>query len=1046
MKAKITAISLMAALVVCLGLTPDSYAQSREVTGTVTSADGTTLPGVSILVKGTSNVGTATDVNGNYSLQVPVGSNVLVFSFIGFETKEVIIGNRSVIDVQLERNIEQLDDVVVTGYGSQIEEELTGNIGRVSGEEISTAPVNSLEAALQGRVAGVRINSGNGKLGQAISVKIRGASSITAGNQPLYVIDGIPIYTQDLSTASNANLNPLASLNLDNIKSISILKDASAAAIYGSRGSNGVVIITTKEGQRGPTQYSVSYQVGFSEATGYRDFLNGQQYIDLFTEAAINGAMYEYNRGGNPTGYASEQAAIDDYLGIARGFFTRVSQGRDWRTNPFNTNWQEQAFQDGANQRFNISASGGDDDTRFFVGGSYSDATGILIDNNYTKFNGRVNLDHTANNDLQLGVNLSVNRSLNDRLAYDNSFETPMQLVAQPPLSPLYVDADGDPTNGYQQGEELIERPLYANALDIAKNNSFTTSTFHTFGKAYANYQIMPNLEWQNEFGIDLINQREEYYYNTQLDYYVGSQGSGYSAWTQVQNYNVNSYLTYLLTLNSDHNFEIVGGSSYNWVTYQFTGVAGENFPNDNFQNLENAANITSGSARENNYSFLSFFTRANYDYKGKYLATLSIRADGSSRFGKNNRFGYFPAVSAGWILTKENFLSEIDFLSFLKLRASYGLTGNANIDNFAARGLYEGSAYVGNPGMNPDQIPNQDLKWENTAQYDIGIDFGFFDERINGKLDYYHKSTTDLLLSVNLPGQTGYLSQFRNVGSLENYGFEAVINTINTTGEFFWSTNFNFAINRNTIKDINGQVIGGGFINRAIEGYPIGTFYAYEYAGVDPDNGDALYWINSSNPETGVGVKDHSLGKTNNPNLANQVPLGNPNPNFVGGLGNSFSWKGFELNMLWQFVYGNKIYNGAGVYMSASAAYFDNQTADQLNAWQESGDITNVPEARLFWGNGLVDSSRWLYDGSYIRLKSLTVGYNLGAALLERLSLRRARIFITGSNLLTFTEYPGWDPEVNTDYVSDGNLGLGSDFYAAPQPRTISVGVDLGF
>lgn len=1025
-----------------------AMAQTGSITGTVTNQDGAPVPAANVLLVEISR-GAATTLEGKYTISdVPEGTYTLRVSFIGYleYTTQVTIESGETLnkDVVLQENAVGLEELVVIGYGTKLEEKLTGSIANVSAEEIAQVPVNSLESALQGRVAGVRINSGNGKLGQAISVRIRGASSISASNQPLYVIDGIPMFTQSLSSADDAELNPLAGLNMDNIASISILKDASAAAIYGSRASNGVVLITTKRGNRGPTQYNISYQVGFSEPSGTRDFLNGEQYIELFTEAAINGAVYEYNRGGNPTGYPSEQAAVDDYLDIIQGFFTRLSKGRDWQTNPFNTNWQQLAFQDGANQRLDLSASGGDENTRFFIAGGFSDATGILIDNNLTKFNGRINLDHDARDNLRLGVNLSLNKSINDRLGNDNLFETPMQMVAQPPISPLYEDADGDPTNGYQQGDEYIERPLYSNGLDITKNSTFTTSTFHTLGKAYATYQIMPNLEWQNEFGLDLINQREEYYYNTELDYYVGAQGTGYSAWTQVQSYTGNSYLTYRFNLSADHNFEIVGGSTYNWVILERTSVSGENFPNDNFQNIANAASITGGSSLEDNYTFLSFFARAHYDYQGRYLLDVSFRADGSSRFGKNNRFGYFPSVGAGWILTQEEFLSGSNFLSFLKLRASYGITGNSNIGNFAARGLYGGSSYVGNPSLSPSQTPNPDLKWEITAQYDIGLDFALFNDRITGKLSYYHKNTDDLLLNVNLPGQTGYTSQTRNVGSLENYGFEVVLTTINSAGAFYWSTNFNFAINRNKITDINGQVIEGGYINRAIEGYPIGIFYTYEFAGVDPNNGDALYWVNSVNPETGIGVVDHSKGTTNDPNMANEVPVGNPNPDFIGGIGNTFSWKGFSLDMLWQFVYGNQIYNGAGEYMSASAAYYDNQTADQLAAWQEPGDITIVPEARLFWGNGTSSSSRWLDDGTYLRLKALTFSYSLGTEILNKLGMRSAEIFISGTNLLTFTKYPGWDPEVRTDYL-DGNLALSSDFYAAPQPRTISIGIDLG-
>lgn len=1033
----------------CFFLIQAAFAQTGNITGKVINEKGEPIPTANVLLVEV-NRGAATTLEGEYNItDVEPGVYTLRVSFIGYKDFETLVtivpGETLEKNVTLQSAEINLEELVVIGYGTQSERELTGSIASVTGEEIAQTPVISLENTLQGRVAGVRINAGNGKLGQAISVRIRGASSISASNQPLYVIDGVPMYTQSLSTADDAELNPLASLNIDNIESMSILKDASAAAIYGARASNGVVIITTKSGVSGPTQYNVSYQTGFSKPTNHRDFLNGQQYIDLFTEAAVNGAKYEYNRGGNPTGYSSEQAAIDDYVGIVEGLFDRLSKGRDWRTDPFNTNWENLAYQDGSSTKFDLSASGGNEQTRFYVAGGYSGAKGILIDNEYIKYNGRINLDHTAGDNLKLGVNLNLSRTLNDRLGNDNLFETPMQMVAQPPISPLYEDADGDDTNGYQQGTEYIERPLYANGLDIIKNSSFSTNTFHTIGKAYATYEVIPNLEWQNVFGVDLINQQEEYYYNTQLDYYVGAQGSGYSAWTQVQNYVAKSYLTYILNVKNNHNFEIVGGSTYNWVDFESTSVGGENFPNDNFQNLANAAKITSGSASESDYSFLSFFSRVTYDYKGKYLAKVSFRADGSSRFGANNRFGYFPMVSAGWILSEEDFLSGSNFLSLLKLRASYGLTGNAKINNFAARGLYGGSSYVGNPAMSPDQTPNPDLKWETTAQMDIGLNFGFFEGRISGEIDYYRKKTTDLLLPVNLPGQTGYTSQTKNVGTLGNHGFEFILRTINTTGDFFWSSNFNLSINKNTIEDINGQVIEGGYINRAIEGYPIGIFYAYEFAGADPDNGDALYWINGADPETGIGYKDHSQGTTNDANLANLVALGNPNPDFIGGFGNTFSFKGFKLDMLWQFVYGNKIFNGAGQYMSASAAYYDNQTADQLARWQNPGDVTNVPELRLFWGNGTANSSRWLYDGSYIRLKSLTFSYDFGASFLTQLSLRKARIFVSGSNLLTFTKYPGWDPEVNTDYL-DGNLALGSDFYAAPQPRTISIGIDLGF
>lgn len=1021
----------------------DAVAQNTTVSGTVTSADnGSPLPGVTVLVQGT-NRGTTTNAEGEYSLTVPSGNNVLVFSFVGFQTQEVQINGRTSINVELMTDVQQLSDVVVVGYGSQIKEDVTGNISTVSGDEIAQVPVNSFESAIQGRAAGVQINAGNGKLGQAISVKVRGTSSISASAQPLYVIDGIPVTSQSLSSASDAETNPLASLDMNSIQSINILKDASAAAIYGSRASNGVVLITTKRGQSGKTQIDFNYQTSVSEPSNKREFLNSEEYVTLFTEAAERRALYDYNRRGNPDGYVSEQAAIDDWVGyVENSWFDYFAQGVDWENNPRDFNWQDQAFQDAYAQRFDVNVSGGNDKTRFYLSGGVSDEKGILIDNAFSKINGRINLDHSSNENLTVGLNLSVNWTTNDRLGNDNLFETPMQMVAQIPFSPIFADDPSEP--GYQNSGEYNQQALYYNGVEINAKSTFQTKVNRTFGNAFAEYNFNPNLSVRSEFGIDLLNQNEAYHYDNSLAYYTGSQGTAYSAFTEVVNYTTNNYLTYQNVFAEAHDVEVIGGISANLYKQDFTGVQGDNFPNSGFTQIANAADIVYGSGSETEYSFLSYFSRANYKYQGKYLLTASGRIDGSSRFGANNRYGFFPAASVGWIISNEDFLSDNDLLSFLKLRTSYGLTGNADIGNFPALGLYGGVSYAGASAMQPTQTPNPDLKWETTTQFNVGLDFGLFSDRITGEIDYYIKNTNDLLLNVNVPGTTGFPTQTRNVGKMENKGFEFVINSINTTGEFFWSSSFNFATNRNKVTDLNGQVIEGGEISRAVEGQPIGVFYAYDFAGADPENGDALYWINDVGPD-GFGVKDHSLGTTNDPANANQVVIGDPNPDFIGGFSNKFSYMGFDLDMVWQFVYGNKIYNGGGIFMSASASYFDNQTKDQLDRWQQPGDITDVPEARLFLGNGVDQSSRYMSDGSYLRFKTLTLAYNLPGSVIDKINMRKARIFVTGNNLLTFTPYDGWDPEVTADFY-DGNLAIGNDFYAAPQPRTIAVGINFGF
>jgi len=385
--------------------------------------------------------------------------------------------------------------------------------------------------------------------------------------------------------------------------------------------------------------------------------------------------------------------------------------------------------------------------------------------------------------------------------------------------------------------------------------------------------------------------------------------------------------------------------------------------------------------------------------------------------------------------------MRAVPTFSLLKLRASYGLTGNAEIDNFASRGLYRGDAgYAGVPGQRPDQIANPDLRWEQTTQTDIGLEFGFFNNQLSGEVDYYIKNTRDLLLNVNVPGTSGFRSQLCNIGMLENKGWEFVLRSENLTGDFKWNTSLNLAANRNNILNLDGQVIEGGFLNRAVEGQPIGTFFGIEYAGVDQANGDALYYTNEERPD---GSRDRST--TDNPNDAQRVVLGNPNPLLIGGINNSFSYKGIVLNVLFQGQSGNDIYNGGGKFQSANGDFFDNQTVDQLDRWQNPGDITNVPQARLFGANGTAESSRYLQSGSYLRLKTATLSYTLPAKLISRARLDRVRVYVTGQNLLTFTNYTGWDPEVNADHLA-GNISLGNDFYSAPQARTIIVGINLGF
>jgi len=1024
---------------------------SRTITGTVTDGStGDPLPGASVVIQGTST-GTSTDIEGAYELTVAGPDAVLEFSFVGYLPTEERVGDRTIIDVTLSPDTRQLDEVVVVGYGRQTQRDVTGNISTVSTEDLETLPVNSFEEAIQGQAAGVFVQNGNGKLGQGIKVQVRGVSSVTADNQPLYVIDGVPVTTTNLSS-NGAATNPLSDLAPSDIASIQILKDASAAAIYGARGSNGVVVIETKSGRPGETRFNVNYQVSSREPTNKVDFMNAEQYVNFYRQAALNSDNLSGVDPADPSSFTS----------FLNASFDQLARGTDWRTaangNPaVDTDWQDLAFQSSYGMKIDVSANGGSEDTQFYISGSYDDQEGILFQDEFERVGGRLNLDHDLKDWFRVGGRLSLTQTVNRRVSNDNAFSTPMQLVAQVPISPLFepitdgVDRNEDGyLTEYVPSDDLNQQTEYFNGrLYTDENFRYETRIFRSLANAYADFQIAPALSFRTEFGLDLLDQNEDQFYSSILDQNSGgNDGLGINVWSRVINYNVNAYGTYSRTFANAHDVEVTSGINYQNSTRDVVFTQGERFPNDAFQQIDSAADITDGGGLESRFRFLAYFARANYKFNDRYLLSLSSRVEGSSRFGSNNRFGVFPAASAGWILSEEDFLQD-SFLSLLKVRASYGLTGNAQIDNFQPLGLFGAARYSGISGIRPSQLANEDLKWEQTSQLNIGVDFGFLDDRFSGSIDVYQKNTRDLLLGVNVPGTTGFSTQIRNVGQMKNQGIEFAITSNNiVTRDFDWTTRVNFGANRNEVTDLGGQVIEGGIINRAIEGEPLGVFFGLEYAGVDPANGDALYFVNEQD-ENGDIVDAEAT--TNNPNEANRVVLGSPLPDFTGGINNSIRYRNFDASVFFQFVYGNEIYDGGGRFKSANGIFFDNQTADQLDAWQEPGDVTDVPQARLFVNNGQEDSDRYLYDGSYIRLRTATLGYTLPGSMSNRLRIDRLRVYLTGNNLLTFTDYKWWDPEVNADYLSDedgavGNLSLGNEFYSAPQARSITAGVQFTF
>ncbi|MFN0275289.1 MAG: SusC/RagA family TonB-linked outer membrane protein [Chitinophagales bacterium] len=1005
------------------------HAQFRTISGTVTgSDDGQPLLGVTVVIEGTQS-GVITDIDGKYSISTPAEGSVLVFSYIGYETQKIKAGNANTVDVVLQASLQILEDVVVVGYGTEIKSQVTGSITQVGAEDIELRPVSTVEQALQGKAAGVFIEANNGKVGSAMRIRIRGSSSINASNQPLFVVDGVPINTNSVNDGVYVYLNPLNDIDFNDIESIDILKDASAAAIYGSRGANGVVIITTKRGKAGKPKITVDYQQGWSKPTRLREFMNGQQYIDYYLQAAENAGVYDF--ANNISGYDTEEEAIDKYMNTIEKKLDKLTAGSDWMNGDFeNVDWQQYAFQDAQSKTLDVSFSGGSENFQYFTSYGYSFQDGIMLGNHGDRLSGSLNLDARLTDKLKIGNSLQIARSINNDIPDDNSFQTPLQIVAEPAIVPLFDTVTGDYTD--------VPTALYSNPLLDYQYTTGIITTYRTIGNVFAEYALFPSLSLRGEAGADITNLTQFYYTSSKSSIGQSIGGLGESWTARVENFDTKLLLIYNNLFDSAYSLNVTGGIEYQKYDDFTTLVEGSGFPNDKLQTLASAATITTGYSAFAYYRFLSYIGRANFGIRDKYLFTFTGRFDGSSRFGQNNRYGFFPSGSAGWIISNEDFMKDSKYLSFLKLRASYGTTGNAEIGNFNYLGLYGAGSYGDESSLYPSTIANPDLTWEKTTQGNIGIDFGFFKDRLSGEIDIYNKNTEDLLLDVPVPSTSGYTLQTQNIGKLNNKGIELVINGDIFTGAFTWNANLNFAKNKNEVLELaNGQDIidfgASDFLNVVLVGEPIGVFYGAEYAGVDPDNGDALWYVN------GDGTGEET---TNDFIMANYVVVGDPNPDFIAGMTNTLTYKGIDLILDLQSVYGNDVNLQGDYWMSANASQYDNQTVDQLEAWQEPGDITDVPENRLLFENGTQSrSSRYLSDGSYLRLKTLTLGYTLPKTWTNKVKMGGLRLYASSYNLYTLTNYRGWDPEVSSDSFTD-NIYVGIDFYSAPQPKTIVFGI----
>jgi TonB-dependent starch-binding outer membrane protein SusC len=975
-----------------------AFAQSRQVSGTVISGeDGEPIPGASVMVKGTS-IGAATDLDGNFSLAIPADRNTLVVSFVGLLTKEVTVGNQSVINVTLQPDMKSLQEVVVVGYGEMTKREVTGAISSVGSKDIQNLPVAGLDQAIQGRAAGVLVNSASGTPGGGISINVRGTASISASNEPLYVVDGMPIYSGNTSSIGlgGQQTNVLSQINPNDIESIEVLKDAASAAIYGSRGANGVVLITTKRGKAGKAQVDLSMYKGVQEPTNRVENVTGSQWREIMNESRTN--------DGRAPIFSEEQVA-----------------------NAPDADWYNLIFRQGSIEDYNVSVRGGSENTQFFASGGYFKNEGFMKSFDFERFSTNISIDHKFNEkfDLRSGIRLvNTRQRLNNN---DNNifgvFSSAQ--LGRPDFEPFLED--GSYNHGFST---LIGHPLA-----LAQEVKNELNEYRIQPNIAVGYKIIPGLRFETSFRADVISGRQDQYNPNTVRSGFGTNGSGTQANNLFTTYLNENLLTYTKSIGTDHQFDALLGQSYQRYISETGWVRGINFPGPDFKYITSAAEVNAGSSFRTEYALLSYFGRVNYRWKDKFLVSANLRTDGSSRFGQDTRFGVFPAGSVGYILSEESFLKNSSVISLLKGRVSYGVTGNQDgIGNFSAMNLYSaGSNYLASPGFAPTQLPNPLLSWEESKTLNFGADFGFLNDRFQLSAEYFIQNTSNLLLSKPIPNTSGFTSITENIGSMRNNGLElsASGNIINTRG-FNWNSQFNISFIKNEVTAIVDEATPiNSLQSRAAVGQPLGAFFLIKTDGVDPETGDIRFV--DYNGDGQITPDDRQY-------------LGKPNPDFFGGFNNTFTYKGFDLNVFFQFTYGFDVINRSAQFNQHLGFSAWGMSELVLDRWQQPGDVTNMPRATVLDPNrnNRVDSDRWLEDGSFLRLKNLSLGYTLPISLTQRIGVRQARIYGMAQNLITWTNYTGWDPELNSN--PGANIARNYDFLTFPQARTYTVGVNIGF
>lgn len=1022
---------LLTGLLFCVQMV---WAQVR-VTGRVTDTDGIPLAGVTVTIKNT-NTGTSTGADGNFSISAPAANSTLVFSNVGFQTTERTASG-GVLNVVLTRGETALSEVVVVGYGVRNRRDVTGSVGKVSSEQIRDIPIASVDQGLQGRVAGVQVTQNSGTPGGGITVRVRGTSSISASAQPLYVVDGIPLITGDLSQIGygGQSVNAISDLNPADIESMEILKDASAAAIYGSRAANGVVLITTKRGKAQKTKISFNAYTGFQRAWKKPEYLNRNEYYELLKEAMIDAGWVGASatqKEVNENWYTANQLASAPFL----------------NDTTINTDWIDEVLRTAPINNYELNVSGGDTKTKYYLSGSFFDQKGIVIGSRYRRWSGRLNLDHSASEKLSFGTNIQLSRALNNRIVSDNTLYGPFaNSLAAAPNFPVRFNGNYTRPNFF-----------YSNPVAEGTENDDDAINLRTLGNVFAAYRIRPNIILNARAGADFFNLTEQRY--TPNTYPGNAAASTNGSATSGKRTNMRTFYeltgNWKFNIGESHRFDFLVGTNTEKNETDITNVTGIGFPGERFRLVGSAATVNSGSNVQSSNALSSALTRLYYSFRNKLLIDVNFRADYSSRFAPGERQGSFPGVSAAYRLTDEKWFSGINWINELKLRAGYGVLGNQEFGNFSYLNAFGGSNYNDQAGIAPVQLGNNVLTWEKTTQTDLGIDLGLFQNRITLIADYYYKKTNDLLFIRPVPGQSGFVSYASNIGNIENKGFDFSLNTVNVTGKrndgFRWTSSLNISVNRNKVlKLFEGRDIFYGFGGNSLvlrEGQPIGSFYGLEYDGVF----SSLRDVPNARKAQGIVAGDANYRDQTGDSIitdADRVILGNAQPKFTGGFTNAISFKGFDLNAFLLFSYGNKIWNAAGQYQEGLFGGYndDNQRKNVLNRWRKEGDVTDVPRATFFVSdnrNNEANTGRFIEDGSFMRLKNLVLGYTLPRNLVDRINITNLRVYAQAQNLFTWTKYKGFDPESN--FAGTSNTTIGVDFYTFPQMRQITFGLNMTF